>query len=42
MTNYKRYILGSAMAMFAMTNLHAQTYNDTVRTIRGRCSRRVA
>ena len=32
MTNYKRYILGSAMAMFAMTNLHAQTYNDTVRT----------
>ena len=32
MTNYKRYILGSALAVSAMANLHAQTYNDTVRT----------
>ena len=32
MTNYKRYILVSAMAVSAMAGLQAQTYNDTVRT----------
>ncbi len=32
MTNYKRYILVSALAVSAMAGLQAQTYNDTVRT----------
>ena len=32
MTNYKRYILASALAVSAMAGLQAQTYNDTVRT----------
>ncbi len=32
MTKYKSYILGAAVAIFATVNLHAQTYNDTVRT----------
>ena len=32
MTNSKRYILASALAVSAMAGLQAQTYNDTVRT----------